>query len=213
MLDRSLLAVLAALAFTPVDAAADLLGPTQPAPAGSTASLDLGDDQRLGVIATTGTGPDTAFLVVDFDATDGRSYAFAHAFDAADDLTAFDLVQAVADATDLDFAFSVFPDFGNAIFVDNFSLPSFGEAGDANRFWQFFTGTPSAGTIDWTSSFIGISDTPLADGLVAGFFNGFDPGVRPAVPVIPEPGVAALLVVAGVVAGGRRSVGRSASRR
>ncbi|MEM1209579.1 MAG: PEP-CTERM sorting domain-containing protein [Planctomycetota bacterium] len=189
---------------------AQLVGPTAPAVAGSTASLDLGDGLELGILETAGTGDDTAYLVVDFDATGGHTYAWAFDFDASDGLNVLDLLIGVTDATDLDFSFTVDPTFG--AFINNFTLPPFSEAGDPNNFWQFFDGEVGAGTIDWTSSSVGVSSAPLEDGSIVGWFNGFTPGVRPTVPVIPEPAGMALLGLGLGALAMRRRARRDATR-
>ncbi len=136
-----------------------------------------------------GTGANQAVMVVDFAATGGQSYSFGFQWDGT--ATGYDMVQAVAGAGALDFAATTFPGFGT--YIDNFLYGS--EAGNVSYYWQYFTGTPTGGTVAWTSSMIGMSDRILSDGSIDGWYNGFNPGASPRA---PEPATA-LFLAAGVL--------------
>ncbi len=146
-----------------------------------------------------GSGAKQAVMVVDFEATGGGSYSFGFRWD--DTATGYDMVQAVAAAGDLDFAATTFPGFGT--YIDNFSYGS--EVGNVDLWWQYFTGTPSDGSVTWTSSSIGMCDRVLSDGSIDGWYNGFDPGVEPR---FPEPATALMLAIAPALL--RRRAGRGA---
>ena len=134
-----------------------------------------------------GSGPKQAVLVIDFGATGGECYSFGYRWDG--DAKGFDMIEAIAEAGDLGYAATTFPGFGT--YIDNFSYRS--EAGNVDYWWQYFIGTPSAGSVAWTSASEGMSTRALADGSIDGWYNSFDPGVTPRV---PEPASALLLAAA-----------------
>lgn len=134
-----------------------------------------------------GSGSKQAVMVIDFAATGGNSYSFGYRWED-ETPTGYDMIQAVAADGDLDFAATTFPGFGT--YIDNFSYRS--EVGNVDYWWQYFIGTPSAGSVAWTSASEGVSTRILEDGSVDGWYNGFDGHV----PRVPEPATALMLAIA-----------------
>jgi hypothetical protein len=144
------------------------------------------DGTEFNIEYWAGSGSNQAVLVIDFAATGGNSYSFGYRFDGT--TTGYNMIQAVAAAGDLDFAATTFPGFGT--YIDNFAYRS--EVGNVDYWWQYFIGTPSAGSVAWTSASEGVSTRILADGSIDGWYNGFDGHV----PRVPEPASALLLALA-----------------
>lgn len=152
---------------------------------------------------TEGSGSNTSYLVVDFDATGGDSFAFAYHWDTATD--GLGLLDALADnlddpndsvgVTGLAFEATFFA-LANGYFVDNITFGN--TTGDPNQYWAQWQGTynASAGDVDWQLG-NGISELTLTDGLFVGLRNPYSTAQAPTLP-IPEP-ASALLVGLGLI--------------
>ena len=113
------LATAAVIAMTPL-ASADLL---------------INDGYMLDISATAGTGSSTSYLVIDFAATNGISFAFAYQWDGL--ATTHDMMLALSDIG-LGYEWT---DWGTGIFADNLTWD--GQAGDSSLFWAHSLATPT----------------------------------------------------------------------
>ncbi len=171
------------------------------------------------VDASVGSGANTTVLVVDWDTFGGPyaspSHAFLYRWDG--DATVLDLLTAFQD----DGVFSFTAGFGGGFL---FNLTYTDADGDTHTNpvdgnWELASGTHPLGVWegfdltnpDWAFSVLGIDEEPLADGQFEGinavFFdpdNNFERVGSPlSVPIVPEPGTAAL-IACGVLLFGRR---------
>jgi hypothetical protein len=159
----------------------------------TTADLVIDDANGLilDVTTTTGTGSSTAYFVIDFNFTGGDSYAFAYSFDG--DATAHDAFLAFGD---LGLSY-IFDDYGEwGIFANNFAWD--GDIGDVDNYWAHSLATPDgSGVVDWSDAMSSVDTTSLTDGLLSGWYNGFNEDYSAIVPTlpltaVPAPGVLAL---------------------
>jgi hypothetical protein len=131
-----------------------------------------------------GTGNNQALLVVDFG---NESFAFGYRFDGQK--TGWDLLTAVADATDLDVTVDM--SWGSPFVV---GMSYYGYSGyydsqnwQTSNWWEYWN---SADGETWSSSWVGCGDRILTDRAWDGWT--FSPpwpqqGTPPRVPLIPEP--------------------------
>lgn len=193
-----------------------LLAAAMAAPAGASIVIDSGDpfdpgdDLLLDVRDVVGDGMFRSFLVVDFGATGGDSYAYEWRWDPGQDARGATMLLAILEHTDLAGQLGGEDGQGFGIFVENFTLPGEGEAGDPGAFWSYWLAEEEDVDpgVAWTSATEGASFRELSNGSIDGWYNGFD-GSVPAVPVVPvpAPGVLGLMVMAGMTRGGRRRRG------
>ena len=172
--------------------------------AATAASADLLIDEThvLDITATVGTGDNTSYAVIDFAATGGDSYAFAYNW--SDEATTHDMLLAIAGAG----VTYEWTDWGSGIFADNFAFEN--TAGDAGLYWAHSTASPSGdGTVAWADAWSSVDATMLSDGLVSGWYNGFNDdysAIPPSLPLstIPAPGALTLLAFSGACSRRRR---------
>lgn len=165
----------------------------------TTAAADLVIDESIGsvldVTATVGNGESTAYFVIDFGYTNGDSYAFAYNFDGS--ATAHDAFMAFADIG-LSYQFDDFGEWG--YFVNNFAYGN--DIGDPGNYWAHSLATPDgSGVVDWSDAGSSVDTTALTDGLLSGWYNGFNEDYSAIVPTlplttVPVPGTIALLGIA-----------------
>jgi MYXO-CTERM domain-containing protein len=165
------------------------------------------DDLVLDIQGVVGEGIFSSYMVVDFGATGGDSYAWEWRWNPGDDARGATMLLAILESTDLDGILGGEDGQGFGIFVENFTLPGAGEAGDPSAFWSYWTA--EAEDVDpgiaWSEPQVGASFRELSNGSIDGWYNGFD-GTQPAVPVtlVPGPAALGLMIVAGLGAGRRR---------
>ncbi|MDP6478757.1 MAG: hypothetical protein QGI75_01800 [Phycisphaerales bacterium] len=166
----------------------------------ATASADLliDDGVILDVTATVGTGEFTSYAVIDFAATGGTSHAFAYQWSG--EATAHDMLLAVGDSG----LVYDWTDWGNGIFADNFAWN--GDVGEWSYFWAHSLASPEGnGIVDWSDAWTSVDTTWLSDGLISGWYNGFNDdysAITPTLPLTAIPGPATVAVL--VLLGGRR---------
>ncbi len=153
--------------------------------------IDEANGLILDVTATAGTGSSTAYFVIDFDYTDGNTWAFAYNFDG--NATAHDAFTAFGD---LGLTY-LFDDFGAwGVFASNFGWGD--EVGDVDNYWAHSLATPEgSGTVTWSDAMSSVDTTPLTNGLLSGWYNGFNEDYSAIVPTlplftVPAPGVLAV---------------------
>lgn len=162
----------------------------------ATAHADLIIDETAGTIldvtASAGTGSSTAFFVIDFEHTGGGTWAFAYSFDG--DATAHEAFTAFADIG-LTYAFDDFGEWG--LFVNNFAWSD--DAGDASNYWAHTLATPDgSGSVDWSEAMSSVDTTWLQDGLLSGWYNGFNDdysAITPTLPLTTVPAAPALALL------------------
>jgi len=165
----------------------------------ASANLLIDSGNMLDISATAGTGSFTAYLVIDFAATEGDSHAFAYQWDGV--ATTHDMLLGLS-GIGLGYDWT---DWGTGIFADNFTWD--GETGDSSFFWAHSLATPAGnGEVNWSDAWSSVNTTPLSDGLLSGWYNGFNEdysAITPTVPLIAIPGPASIagLIVLGL---GRR---------
>lgn len=152
----------------------------------------------------TGTGPDQALLIIDFDETStSDSFAFGYNFDASQSKTGEDMIKDIAANGMLDIFSSgtgPFSDPSGGFFLQDIAYLG-NERGFNNtpsEFWSYWVegGDPFD---SWTNSAIGAGERVLSDLSWDGWsipFGGapnFDPPPAPDVPAVPIPGAAWLL--------------------
>ena len=168
----------------------------------SLASADLLIDEGLvlDVTATIGTGDFTSYTVIDFAATGGQSWAFAYQWSG--ESTTHDMLQALG-AAGLTYEWT---DWGTGIFADNFGWS--GDTGDAGLYWAHSLATPAGdGVVDWSDAWSAVDATALSDGLISGWYNGFNDdysAITPTLPITAIPGPATMVVLMLVGGRGRR---------
>mgnify|MGYP001159521945 CR=1 FL=1 len=164
----------------------------------ASAHADLVIDQAQGLVldvtAAIGEGTSTAYAVIDFGATGGSSWALAYSWNG--DATGHDMLSAFQTHLSLDYDWT---DWGSGYFVDNFSFA--GDVGDPANYWAHSLATPDgSGTVDWADAWSGVETTALSDGLLSGWYNGFNEdfsAITPTLPLttIPAPSAAVLLLL------------------
>ncbi len=133
-----------------------------------------------------GLGNSTAMLVVDFGP---KSFAFGYRFDIDNQPTGWDMLSAVADATDLDITVDM--SWGSP-FITGISYQGYSGYYDSQNWqtsswWEYWTSTDGE---TWESSLLGAGYRTLGDGAWDGWT--FSPpwpaqGTPPVVPLVPEP--------------------------
>lgn len=131
-----------------------------------------------------GLGNSTAMLVVDFGP---KSFAFGYRFE--NQSTGWDMLSAVADATELDITVDM--SWGSP-FITGISYQGYSGYYDSqnwqtSRWWEYWNSVDGE---TWSSSWVGCADRVLADGAWDGWT--FSPpwpaqGAPPKVPLVPEP--------------------------
>ncbi|MBG84962.1 MAG: hypothetical protein CMJ40_10530 [Phycisphaerae bacterium] len=168
------------------------------------ADLIIDDSQGLALDVTSwvGEGENTSYFVVDFEATGGTSYAFGYQWSGTE--TVLDMINSLSAETVFEAEMTSFGDFGT--FIDNFSFMS--ESGDPDNYWAHSLATPTgSGIIDWTAAGGGVESEFLSDGLISGWYNGFNEDfsvINPSLPLIQVPAPAGLSVIGLVLIGSRR---------
>ena len=162
----------------------------------SSVSADLVIDEANGLIlditASAGTGSSTAYFVIDFDFTGGDSYAFAYRFNG--DATAHDAFVAFGDLG-LSYTFDDYGEWG--IFANNFAWGP--DVGDVDNYWAHSLAAPDgSGIVNWSDAVSSVDMTDLSNGLLSGWYNGFNEdfsAIPPSMPLtaVPAPGILALL--------------------
>ena len=162
----------------------------------SIATADLVIDDAAGTIlditAAVGAGASTAYLVIDFGYTGGDSHAFAFNFDG--DASVHDAFSALAEGG---FTY-LFDDFGEwGLFVNNLGWSD--DLGDPSNYWAHSLATPDgSGSVNWIDAATGVDTTMLADGLLSGWYNGFNDdytAITPTLPVTTVPGPSVLVIM------------------
>ena len=157
----------------------------------STAALgDLIIDEENGialdVMAWTGEGDYTSFLVVDFEATGGGSYAFGYLWDEGG--TVLDMMDALSSSTELVAITTSYGEWGT--FLDNFTYGE--ESGNPSNYWSHSLASPDgSGTVEWTSAGGGVEVELLTDGGISGWYNGFTDDYQTIPPSLPQTSVPA----------------------
>lgn len=169
--------------------------------------LNPDDDLLLDLTASVGTGLFSSYLVVDFAATGGDTYAFEWRWNPGDDARGFTMISAIVEGTDLAADIGGEDGVGFGIWINNFVLPTEDEIGDPANFWAYWNADAEDidPGVDWSFAEVGASGRILDNGSIDGWYNGFD-GSMPSVPVIPAPSALAALAGFGLLGG-------SASRR
>ncbi|MCP4759459.1 MAG: hypothetical protein GY894_10550 [Planctomycetes bacterium] len=161
----------------------------------ASADLLIDENHILDVTAVVGSGDNTSYAVIDFEATGGTFHAFAYNWSGS--ASAHDMLLALADAG-LTYDWT---DWGSGIFTDNFAFG--GETGDTSYYWAHSTASPAGnGTVDWTDAWSSVDATMLSNGFVSGWYNGFNEdysAIPPSLPLstIPAPATLAALALAG----------------
>ncbi|MAT80627.1 MAG: hypothetical protein CMJ29_03150 [Phycisphaerae bacterium] len=169
--------------------------------------IDEANGIALDVLSMTGEGENTSYLVVDFDATGGDSYAFGYSWD--DSSSVLDMLTAISSSTELVALTTNYGEFGT--FLDNFLFGD--EAGDPQNYWAHSLATPDGlGEVDWIAASGGVDVTMLIDGGISGWYNGFTEDydvIPPSLPtiVVPAPALApmAMLLLAITPRGRKRT--------
>ena len=159
------------------------------------ADLIIDEEQGLAldVTAWAGEGENTSYFVVDFEATGGSSYAFGYQWSGTE--TVLDMINNLTSETAFQAEMTSFGDFG--IFIDNFAYLS--DSGDQSNYWAHSLATPTgSGIVDWTAAGGGVDAELLTDGLISGWYNGFNDDfsvINPTLPLTNVPAPAGLAVV------------------
>ena len=168
------------------------------------ADLIIDDAQGLALDVTSwvGEGENTSFFVVDFEATGGDSYAFGYQWSGTE--TVLDMINELSAETAFEAEMTSFEGFGT--FIDNFSFLS--ESGDTANYWAHSLAIPTgSGIVDWTAAGGGVESELLFDGLISGWYNGFNEDfsvINPTLPLTNVPAPAGLAVVGLALVGTRR---------
>ena len=166
----------------------------------ATANLVIDDGLMLDITATVGSGDSTSYAVIDFDATSGASYAFAYQWSGAanthDRMLALESVGLIYEWTD----------WGTGIFADNFAWSD--AQGEASLYWAHSLCTPQGdGEVVWSDAWSSVDTTALSDGLISGWYNGFNDdysAITPTLPLTAVPGPASIAVLSILMRGCRR---------
>lgn len=170
----------------------------------ATADLIIDESQGLSldVTAWTGEGENTSYFVVDFEATGGSSYAFGYQWSGTE--TVMDMINSLSSETAFAAEMTNFGEFGT--FIDNFTFMS--ESGDPLNYWAHSLALPDgSGTIDWNAAGGGVEAEMLSDGLISGWYNGFNEDysvINPTLPLNSVPAPAGLALAGLALLGTRR---------
>jgi hypothetical protein len=161
-----------------------------------TASASIAFDDVI-VEYWAGTGDDQALLIIDFDENStANSFAFGYYFNAAEGKTGEDMINAIADAGDLDVTAS---GTGVTFFLQDFAyLGNERGLNSTGEFWAYYVedGDPLT---SWTLPEFGAGTNDLSDKSWDGWsipFGGepdFLPPPPPDIRVVPIPGAVWLL--------------------
>lgn len=168
------------------------------------ADLIIDEEQGLAldVTAWAGEGENTSYFVVDFEATGGSSYAFGYQWSGTE--TVLDMINSLTSETAFQAEMTSFGDFG--IFIDNFAYLS--NSGDQSNYWAHSLAVPmGSGIVDWNAAGGGVDAELLTDGLISGWYNGFNDDfsvINPTLPLTNVPAPAGLAVVGLALVGARR---------
>lgn len=149
-------------------------------------------DIELDITASIGTGSQTAYSVIDFEATGGGSFAFAYSWDG--DASVHDMLLALEE---VGLAYE-WTDWGFGIFADNFMWQDF--AGDMDLYWAHSLSTVIGDETTWSDAWSSADQEVLVDGMISGWYNGFNEdfsAIPPSLPLaaIPGPSTVALLLI------------------
>ena len=82
------------------------------------------------------------------------------------------------------------------------------DSGDQSNYWAHSLATPTgSGIVDWTAAGGGVDAELLTDGLISGWYNGFNDDfsvINPTLPLTNVPAPAGLAVVGLALVGTRR---------
>ncbi len=151
-------------------------------------------------VAGDRTGELTSYLVIDFEAAGGDTFAFGYQYDGAP--TAETMVRDILAAGSLEADLGVFEGFG--AFVNNWFHE--GQQGDVTQFWRYELGMINnpGNDVEWATASEGMSTRTLTDGSFDGWYNSFaDASAKPRLPV-PEPASAAIILLGSVLVTCRR---------
>tara|TARA_Y100001970_G_C14101981_1_gene785971 strand:+ start:317 stop:901 length:585 start_codon:yes stop_codon:yes gene_type:complete len=149
--------------------------------------IDSNFGLELDITETIGSGQYSSYVVIDFEATGGNSWAFEYKFND-DGLVVHDMLMDF-ESVGLSYAYTDWGAWG--VFVDNFS---YGEnnIGEVSNYWAHSLGfSDGSGSVEWSAADGGVESVALVDGLISGWFNGFNPDysvINPSLPLIPAPG-------------------------
>ena len=148
-------------------------------------------DLVLDLTSSVGSGDQTAYAVFDFSATEAPTYAFSYSWSG--EASVHDMLLAL-ESIGLGYEWTA---WGSAIFADNFAYAD--AAGDASYYWAHSLGTIADGGPDWSSASAGAESTMLSNGMISGWYNGFNDDfstIPPSLPLIPAPATVLLLAPA-----------------
>ena len=148
------------------------------------ALADFLEEQFL-VTESVGTGSNTSYLVIDFGETGGPSYAFEYQFEGS--ATVHDMLLAFTNYG-LGYSYTDYSSIGWGIFVDNFNYEQ--STGLFDNYWSHSVGFLDDFGISWSAAEGGVESEQLVDGLISGWYNGFNDDysvINPIVPLIPAP--------------------------
>ncbi|MDP7029472.1 MAG: hypothetical protein QF733_04545 [Phycisphaerales bacterium] len=114
-----------------------------------------------------GSGEHTAYVVIDFTATNYPVYAWSYSWDG--DASVHDMLLAIEADAGLMYDWT---DWGSGIFVNNFAYGS--PAGDPDLYWSHALGTVQGNGPDWSDAVAGTDLTPITNGMISGWYNGFN---------------------------------------
>jgi hypothetical protein len=155
-------------------------------------------DLSLDIAASAGSGAYTSYAVIDFGATAGSSYAFAYSW--SEDASVHDMLLALQDVG-LTYAWT---DWGTGYFTDNFAYA--GDAGEPTFYWAHSLGTIAGDDAGWSDAWSSVDMTPLSDGMISGWYNGFNDdysAIPPSLPLSDVPGPATVILLGMAVVGSR----------
>ena len=139
---------------------------------------------ELAITAELGSGDQTAFTVIDFGATDGDVWAFSWSWTGV--ATTHDMLLAI-ESIGLTYEWT---DWGSGFFVDNFEWGA--DAGNPDLYWAHSLGSIADSDPQWSPAWSGVDATMLSDGMISGWYNGFNEDfspIPPSLPLIPAPSV------------------------
>ncbi len=149
-----------------------------------------------------GSGSNTAYAVIDFSATSYPVYAWSYSWEG--EASVHDMLLALDAEAGLWYDWT---DWGSGIFVDNFAYGS--PAGDPSLYWAHSLGDVFGNGPDWSDALAGTDDTSLTNGMISGWYNGFNEDFSAIPPnlasvLVPAPSAAVVLILAGGVRRRRR---------